>query len=76
MNVEPAPVVNGCYIDERSNMFKVRMVSYSGPEVSRIVFEDTRGNMNALNFSKWQGLHLIPCCQSSNDLQQNPSFSP
>ena len=75
MNIEQAPIVNGCYIDERSNMFKVRMVSYSGPEVSRIVFEDTLGNMKALKFSTWQGLHLIPCCQSSNELQQNPSFS-
>ena len=70
MKREPVPIVNGCYIDGRSNMFKVRMVSYSGLEVNRIVFEDVLGNLNALNINKWQGLHLIPCCQSSNDLKQ------
>lgn len=75
MDIKSIPLVNGCYIDKNSNMFKVRLLSYSGHRLGHIALEDTLGKVSTLSFEKWQNLRLIPCCRSSNELQKSPSLS-
>ena len=71
MNAEPFPVVNGCYLDYRNNMIKVRMLSYFGNEIMSVLFEDVYGNLSIINAKKWQNMKLIPCCLASNRIHQS-----
>ena len=70
MDNELYPVVNGCYLDMNSEMFKVRMLGYLGKDVNSIIIEDTSGNVKSLNLNSWKNMHLIPCCVSSPTLQK------
>ena len=70
MDEQISPEINCCYIDMRQRMFKVKMLGYLQEEISRIVIEDTNGMVQALDIQKWQSMQLIPCCKSSNEIQQ------
>lgn len=67
MACQSRPIINGCYLDQSSTMFKVRMLEYYGKDIKEVIIEDTNGNIKSMNIKNWQNLKLIPCCYSSSD---------
>jgi hypothetical protein len=63
------PVVDGCYVDEHGDMYKVRLVTFRGQQPSRIVLENVRGNLFSLSLTDWYQCRLIPCCLASSTAQ-------
>jgi len=68
------PVVNGCYLDKNSEMFKVRMLGYIGDQLNHIVIEDTSGSIKSVDIQDWIGMHLTPCCISSSTIHSESKY--
>ncbi len=77
VNNQPPPIVDACYLDLHNNMFKVRMLSYSGNQIKSVVIEDTLGRINSLDLKQWQDLPLFPCCYTGSEplLRKNMKYA-
>lgn len=71
MNLEPYPVVNGCYVSDNSLMYKVKLVSMQGSHVSQIVVEDVAGYTSRWTPAQWHAHSLIPCCLAAGPYVAN-----
>lgn len=60
----PLPLVDGCYLDSRGNMFKVKLIEFQGGAPTRILVEDIFSKIHRLSLTQWQRKPMIPCCMS------------
>lgn len=73
MSSDLFPIVNGVYLGKNSEMFKVKMLAYTGENINNILIEDTAGNVKSLNFNSWQNMRLLPCCMASPTIERRSS---
>lgn len=59
------PILNGCYVNRKTGMIKVRMLCYSSGQISEILAEDVLGRHHKLALDDWNDLHPVPCCLAS-----------
>ncbi len=62
VNNELRPVVNGCYIDDGGDMYKVRLLCFEHGRISDIIAENTKNELFRWDLIDWYLMHLIPVC--------------
>jgi|GEM_PF-5966185 len=76
MDDDPLPIVDGCYVDQRGYMYKVRMIELQSGLPTRILMEDLFGKLHRLSLQQWRNKPMIPCCMTGSQLHPRTASTP
>jgi len=76
MDDDPLPIVDGCYVDQRGDMYKVKMVELQSGLPTRILMEDLFGQLHRLSLQQWRSKPMTPCCMTRSQLHPRTSNVP